>query len=104
MDTGRVRHQGESVSTNAPAARRFVDLLNKYRVRAYICGHTHNASIAKVGGVWQADSGHARGGGDTGPPSTFLKFRVAGTCAWVDVHRADTNGENYQLKRTVELK
>jgi hypothetical protein len=30
-------------------------------VTAYICGHTHNASIAKINGLWQFDAGHARG-------------------------------------------
>jgi hypothetical protein len=103
MDTGRVRHLGESVSTNAPAAKRFVELLHEYRVRAYICGHTHNASITKVQDVWQADSGHARGGGDVGSPSTFLKFRIAGARAWVDVYRSNTNGVDYQLRKTVAL-
>jgi len=103
LDTGRVRHSGESVSTNSVARAQFVQLLRKHRVRAYICGHTHNASITKVQGVWQADSGHARGAGDRGSPSTFLKFRVAGSETWVDVYRADTNGENYQLRKTVQL-
>jgi len=103
MDSGRVRHRGESVSTNSVYASRFVALLQKYRVRAYICGHTHNTSIAKVKGVWQADSGHARGAGDTGSPSTFLKFIVSGRRAWVEVYRADPSGEHYQLRKTVEL-
>lgn len=103
MDTGRVRHQGESVSVNTTNAARFVGLLQKYRVRAYICGHTHNASVQKVRGIWQADSGHGRGAGDQGSPSTFLKFRVAGDQAWVDVYRASTNGVDYQLRKTVLL-
>lgn len=103
MDTKRVRHQGESVSTNLAAAARFVALLQKYRVRAYICGHTHNTSVAKVRGIWQADSGHGRGAGDKGSPSTFLKFRVAGEKAWVDVYRGNPNGVDYQLRKTVEL-
>jgi predicted phosphodiesterase len=103
MDTGRVRHHGESVSTNSAAAQRFVALLQQYRVRAYLCGHTHNASVAKVRGIWQADSGHGRGAGDKGSPSTFLKFRVKGPSAWVDVYRSKTNGMDYQLRKTVEL-
>lgn len=103
MDSGRVRHQGESVSTNAVRVTQFVKLLQKHHVRAFICGHTHNASVTKVKGVWQADSGHARGAGDAGSPSTFLKFRVRGTNAWVDVYRADKNGKNYRLRKTVEL-
>jgi len=103
MDTGRLRHRGESVSTNSPAAGRFVELLQKYHVRAYICGHTHNSSIARVHGIWQADSGHGRGAGDHGAPSTFLKFRIIGEKAWVDVYRSSTNGAEYALRKTVEL-
>jgi hypothetical protein len=103
MDTGRMRHQGESVSANTTNAARFVALLQQHHVRAYICGHTHNASVQKVHGIWQADSGHGRGAGDQGSPSTFLKFRVAGEKAWVDVYRASTNGVDYQLRKTVAL-
>jgi hypothetical protein len=103
MDTGRVRHAGESVSTNAVFREKFVQLMKTYPVRAYICGHTHNSSVTKVQGIWQADSGHARGGGDTGSPSTFLKFRIDGKRVSVDVYRAEANGENYKLRKTVEL-
>jgi hypothetical protein len=104
MDSGRVRHKGESVSFDPVRAERFVALLKKYHVRAYLCGHTHNASVVKLkSGVWQADSGHARGGADAGSPSTFLNVRTAGNQAWVDVYRADPDGLNYALKKTVEL-
>jgi hypothetical protein len=103
MDSGRVRHADESVSTNPTVRDRFVQILKKYRVRAYICGHTHNTSVEKVEGIWQADSGHARGAGDSGAPSTFLKFRVSGENAWVDIYRADKDGVEYKLRKTVEL-
>ena len=103
MDTGRSRHQGGSLTTNPAHLERFVQLLKQYRVRAYICGHTHDCSVARVKGVWQADSGHARGGGDTGAPSTFLKFRIAGERAWVDIYRGDAKGVTYTLRKTVEL-
>ena len=105
MDSGRVRHAGESVSFDPARAERFTALLKKYHVRAYLCGHTHNASVVKLkSGVWQADSGHARGGGDPGAPSTFLKVRTAGKQAWIDIYRADPRGMEYALKQTVELK
>jgi len=103
MDTGRDRHKGESLSKDPALLERFLQLLKRYRVRAYICGHTHNCSVARVKGVWQADSGHARGAGDKGAPSTFLKFRISGERAWVDIYRGDTNGVTYQLRKTVEL-
>ena len=103
MDSGRMRHAKASVSTNATHFARFVELLKRYRVRAYLCGHTHDASVARVKGIWQVDSGHARGGGDTGAPSTFMKVRISGHAAWVDVYRADVKGEHYRLRKTVEL-
>jgi len=103
MDSGRVRHGGESVSTQSASVARFIALLQQYRVRAYICGHTHNTSVARVQDLWQADSGHARGAGDAGSPSTFLKFNVQGSHANVEIYRADPKGVNYTLKKTVVL-
>ncbi len=104
MDSGRVRHDRDSVSSDPARAERFVALLKKYHVRAYLCGHTHNASVVKLkSGIWQADTGHARGGGDTGSPSTFLKIRTEGDNAWVDIYRADPNGVDYKLRQTVAL-
>lgn len=103
MDSGRLRHGGESVSTESEAKQKFINLLKQFNVRAYICGHTHNVSIAKVNGIWQTDSGHARGAGDTGSPSTFLKYRISDEHVAVDVYRSDAKGMNYQLRKTVEL-
>lgn len=103
MDSGRLRHGGESVSSNKARRERFIKLLAKYKVRAYFCGHTHNASVGKVNGIWQVDAGHARGAGDTGAPSTFMKVRVSGTRAWVDVYRADPTGSCYSLRQTIAL-
>jgi hypothetical protein len=104
MDSGRVRHEGESVSYDAERAQQFVSLLQKYHVRAYLCGHTHNASIAKLkSGIWQVDSGHARGAGDPGSPSTFAKVRTSGDQAWVDLYRANPQGEDYKVRTTVKL-
>lgn len=103
MDSGRVRHGGESVSTNKVRLARLIKLLKQYRVRAYICGHTHNTSVAKVMGIWQLDTGHARGGGDKGAPSTFMKVRVDDKRTWVDVFRADPSGSHYSWRLTREL-
>jgi hypothetical protein len=103
MDSGRARHGEDSVSTNATRVDRFVKILSDHHVTAYICGHTHNASVEKVRGIWQTDSGHARGAADPGSPSTFLKFRIAGANAWVDIYRGDAAGAHYTLRKTVEL-
>jgi hypothetical protein len=103
MDSGRLRHQGDSLITDPGRREQFVELLKKFHATALLCGHTHGSSIQKVDGLWQCDSGHARGAGDPGAPSTFLKIRVAGTNAWVDVYRADRNGMNYKLRESVQL-
>jgi hypothetical protein len=104
MDNGTVRHPKDSVSTDPANLERFLTLLKAHHVRAYICGHTHSTSVAKVKGIWQADSGHARGAGNgSGARSTFLKFRVSGTRTWVDIYRGDANGINYELRKSVEL-
>ena len=103
MDSGRIRHGEDSLTTNPAHLERFRHLCEQYHVRAYLCGHTHDCSVEKVQGIWQADSGHARGAGDSGAPSTFLKFNVAGENASVDIYRADANGVNYTLKKTVAL-
>lgn len=103
MDSKRGRHGGDSVSFDPARAARFAELLKKYHVRAYICGHTHNTSVEKVQDIWQADSGHARGGGDAGSPSTFLKFHTLGNDAWVEIYRADPAGRDYKIRQTVQL-
>lgn len=61
MDNGRIRHQGDSLDKYPKNSFRFHQLLRKYGVTAFICGHTHNASACKINGLWQIDAGHARG-------------------------------------------
>ena len=61
MDNGRVRHQGDSLDQNPGNALALHQLLLKHGVDAYVCGHTHNTSYAKINGLWQLDAGHARG-------------------------------------------
>jgi len=61
MDNGRIRHQGDSLDEHPKTAFAFHQLLLKYEVDAYFCGHTHNTSYAKINGLWQLDPGHARG-------------------------------------------
>jgi hypothetical protein len=103
MDSGRVRHGGASVSGNPAHFNRFIKILSGEHVCAYICGHTHDTSVEKVDGIWQTDSGHARGAGDPGSPSTFLRFRINGPKALVEVYRGDTNGVRYTLRKAVQL-
>ena len=61
MDNGRLRHQGDSLDENPENAFALHQLLVKHGVNAYVCGHTHNTSYAKINGLWQLDPGHARG-------------------------------------------
>ena len=61
MDNGRLRHQGDSLDEDPENAFAFHQLMLKYGVDAYVCGHTHNTSYAKINGLWQLDPGHARG-------------------------------------------
>ncbi len=78
MDNGRVRHLDDSLNKYPKNAFRFHQLLFKYGVTAYICGHTHNTSYAKINGLWQIDAGHARGMEDKLYPDELYKSLVAG--------------------------
>jgi hypothetical protein len=61
MDNGRLRHQDDSLNKYPKNSYHFHQLLLRFHVTGYICGHTHNTSIAKINDVWQIDVGHARG-------------------------------------------
>jgi predicted MPP superfamily phosphohydrolase len=97
MDSGRVRHEGGGLEVNPAHRNRFWKLLRDRHVTAYICGHTHNASAKKIDGVWQLDSGQARGKGDTGTPSTFIKITVGHGDSRYEYYRADAKGLNYKV-------
>jgi hypothetical protein len=103
MDNGRVRHKGDSLDAHPANAKRFLDLMRQYRVKAYLTSHTHNTSVTNLNGVWQIDSGHARGLGDKGARSTFLKLHVKRSGCLLDVYRDDGNGGPYTLTRSVVL-
>jgi hypothetical protein len=93
MDTGRLRHVGDSLDRDPKANHRFWSLLRKHNVTAFLCGHTHNASVAKINGIWQIDAGQARGIGDKGAPSTFVRIHVSPDGVFCDVYRSDKAGE-----------
>ena len=89
-ETGRVSHDGDSLDKYPANRDRFWTTLETYGVTAFICGHTHNYSVAKSGTVWQIDSGHSRGLGDTGAPSTFLMLYAMDTGElWLYTYRLD---------------
>ncbi len=94
LDNGRVRHRGDSLDKYEQNNHRFWTLLREYNVVAYLCGHSHNASVAKINGVWQIDCGHARGKGDPGARSTFVKIHVERDGVRCVFYRY--NGETYE--------
>jgi hypothetical protein len=91
-DNERLRHLGDSLDQYPAHRDRFWDLLRAEGVTAYICGHTHNYSAVRIGGVWQLDAGHARGAGDTGAPSTFLLVHVDGAEVRFEAFRDEHDG------------
>jgi predicted phosphodiesterase len=97
MTSGRVRHEGGGLESNPAHRDRFWNLLKERHVTAYICGHTHNASAKRIDGVWQLDAGHARGKGDRGAPSTFIKITVGDGDAQYEYYRADPEGLTYTV-------
>lgn len=103
MDNGRLRHKGGSLDAYPENAARFLDLLRQYHVTAYLTAHTHNTSVTNLGGVWQIDSGHARGLGDKGARSTFMKIHVNRPASRLDIYRDDGKGGAYELTRSVNL-
>jgi hypothetical protein len=71
MDNGRIRHQGNSLDQYPDNAAKFHNLMRNHHVIAYLTGHTHGASVAKINGVWQIDGGHARGTEDLFPEYVY---------------------------------
>ena len=98
MTTGRMRHETTSLNRHAADRDRFWALLRERKVAAYLCGHTHDASAKRIDGVWQLDCGHARGRGDAGAPSTFLRITAGGGECRYAVYRADAQGRNYTVR------
>jgi hypothetical protein len=74
MDNGRHRHTDDSLNEYPRNAVRFYQLMMKYNVVAYICGHTHSTSYANINGLWQIDAGHSRGTEDVYPEMVFSKI------------------------------
>ena len=100
IDNGRVRHAEDCLNAHPANSTRFLKLLLRHRVAAYFCGHTHNASIVNINGLWQIDAGHSRGLGDKGASSTFLRVLVGNGYPLVEIWRDDANGGKYELKYT----
>lgn len=100
-----VGSDGDSLDRYPANRDRFWALLGSTGVTARVCGHTHNFSVQRFGSVWQVDSGHARGLGDTGAPSTFLMFYATSAGSlWLYPYRADGETNAYELTTPVQLR
>jgi hypothetical protein len=97
-DNGRLRHESDSLNAFPINRTRFWDLLKSEEVLAYICGHTHNYSLAGFEGVWQLDAGHARGLGDTGAASTFILVHVDELAVTYETYRYEAQSKAYVLR------
>ena len=97
-ESGRLRHEDDSLNVHEASRDRFWQALVDFGVTAYICGHTHNYSVYQSSGVWQIDVGHARGFGDTGSRSTFVMFYVMEDgSVWYYPYRLNLDTHNYEL-------
>ena len=61
MDTGTVRHEGDALDKYPDNTLKFEQLLQKYKVNAYLSGHVHCASYSSINGLWLLNSGHIYG-------------------------------------------
>ncbi len=95
MDNGRIRHQGDSLDEDSENAFLFHQLLLKYEVDAYVCGHTHGTSYAKINGLWQLDPGHARGREE----ASYADAMYAAIQTAIDDGRKRGEGESNSLKQ-----
>jgi hypothetical protein len=95
-DNGVVRHPGSCLNQYPEHRDNFWRVLKEYDVFAYICGHAHTYNASQIDGVWQIQSGHARGDDEPSAPSTFLKIHVDGMLVTVDVYRETGEDWDYQ--------
>lgn len=88
VHSGRLRHLGDSLDHYPVRRDRFWSLLVEEGVTAYVCGHTHGYSATRINGVWQIDTGHSAGMGDSGARSTFVRVIVDGDRVAYETYRS----------------
>ncbi len=97
-ESGRLRHENDSLNQYPANRDSFWNLLKTYNVKAYICGHTHNYSISKIDSVWQVDTGHSRGTADRGAKSTFIMFYITDeNKVWYQTYRISADTAKYEF-------
>jgi len=97
MENKRLRHTDDCLNQYPANRDRFVKLLNEYKVKAYIFGHTHNYSAVKMDNLWHFDVGHARGTGDPGARSTYLIMSVKGGRVSYKTYRLSDKTNSYEI-------
>ncbi|MGC9313001.1 MAG: metallophosphoesterase family protein, partial [Sediminispirochaetaceae bacterium] len=103
-ESGRLRHENDSLNIYEENRDLFWNTLSTEGVEAYLCGHTHNYSSDQFDGVWQIDVGHARGIFDTGARSTFVMLYVmADDTVWFYTYRLNLTSRLYELTEIGQL-
>jgi predicted phosphodiesterase len=97
IENQRFRHVHDCLNQYQENRDRFVELLQKYDAKAYIVGHTHNYSTVKVNNLWHMDAGHARGDGDKGTKSPFIRIKVNGGDVSYFTYRRTPDTSVYEL-------
>ncbi len=103
VESQRFRHSHDCLNQHPDNRDRFVKLLQDNNVVAYIVGHTHDYSIAKINNLWHVDVGHARGTADKGARSTFVKINVNGDNIDYETYRLNFKTGKYELSDTGSL-
>lgn len=103
IESQRLRHAKDCLNQYPENRDRFVKLLQENNVIAYIVGHTHNYSIAKINRLWHVDVGHARGIGDKGARSTFIKVNIDKNGIGYKTFRLNSETGKYEVTDTGSL-
>jgi Calcineurin-like phosphoesterase len=94
MDNGLVRHQGNVLDKYPENSFAFQQLLLKYDVTAYLCGHSHSTSFSKINGLWQLDLGHIRG--------MMNEFDTQKLFDYIEVEWEKNEKESLSLRESIE--
>jgi predicted phosphodiesterase len=103
IENQRLRHANDCLNQHPENRDKFVKLLQENNVIAYIVGHTHNYSIAKINKLWHVDVGHARGTGDKGARSTFIEVVIDKNGVGYRTFRINSKTGKYEVTDTGSL-
>ena len=104
VDTGEMRHLGDSLDQYPQDRDRFWQLLQDHNVLAYLHGHTHGYHAEKIDGIWQLDAGQSMGVRAAPSPGTFLIIEVDGEQVTLRTYRGeDGPGFSFLLRDEIIL-